>query len=134
MRGFTQPTAVLHHKLLLNDSQHSLWVYACRRKTERKLKNAPMGCSEKLEDLLRGPNQIAEADCFVPHPTEISTLPLHRLITSPTLNLVSLTGDSFLLSCPLTSWSDANQMFLSHLDGRKTQIADCLRGKIPHWP
>lgn len=52
-----------------------------------------MGCSEKLEDLLRGPNQRAGADYFVPHPTEISTLPLHRLITSPTLNLLSLTGN-----------------------------------------
>lgn len=51
-----------------------------------------MGCSEKLQ-LLRAPNHRAEADYFVPHPTENSTPPLYKLINSATLNLVSLTGD-----------------------------------------
>lgn len=65
-------------------------------------------------------DQKAEADYFVPHPTEISTLLLLSLINSATLNLVSLAADEILLACLLTQATVMpNIVMLPHLDGSK---------------
>lgn len=70
----------------------------------------------------------AEADYFVPYPTEISTRLLLSLINSDTLNFISLTAEEILLAYPLTqATAMPDKVALPCLDGRKASISDCLR-------